>query len=703
LLLAGVAHAEITSLYAFRCNDLDLTTAGALDWVMFGAAGEGSVGRLRIVAHKSGGQGIWKTPLLAAGAGSPQPKPPAAVIRWSDGVVVERGPASGDAILHLSLGAGDRIGFEFAGKEGTELLASVVLAVPAGLMVVARQGEESRNLETHPGANIIQAKFSGAGPLRVELSGNGTETAAVSGIALTLSKSGYWWVRGARLALLYVPMSGDELRRNIYRGISPDYLATARAWADAMLAHGRDRYGEVHSPLFSNILTREREPRTTPYPIFGKWTGKQQARALERRRLREEAGQFAGPFDQFDYNFLTNYPDGLGAGGPHKTTLYGSDPFEDRDLYEALFELSRITGSQRYREAAEEAIRWWFQNTQGPSGLYPWGEHMGWDLENDVPTYFAGPSQHLYRANSHEVRDFVPFLDYLVRLPGSGPGEKTPLEKYALGIWETHFWDKDRAYFNRHGDYTGRERQTEPGAYPAHLAFYLRIWAAAYLHSGEPGIRRKIAAILDKAADMAVVRTERWGFFPQDLRPELEGSDPGRQTPTQSLRLAHHAAAVAREIAEALPSVSAKLRRLSEMHLGNQPWETTRKNLEWAEVTGDIGFLQGTRDTRLPTAGRPALSASVLSEDYATQILAFLKLYRETGQEANLRFARVYARLAYARFCDEESPLPRAFAAGAPVTTRRGEPFPDFYFKGAKLMRAFAQLGGVLQAKAAAK
>jgi len=37
------------------------------------------------------------------------------------------------------------------------------------------------------------------------------------------------------------------------------------------------------------------------------------------------------------------------------------------------------------------------------------------------------------------------------------------------------------------------------------------------------------------------------------------------------------------------------------------------------------------------------------------------------------------------------------------VTTRRGEPFPDFYFKGAKLMRAFAQLGGVLQAKAAAK
>ncbi|MDP6526258.1 MAG: hypothetical protein QGH15_18765 [Kiritimatiellia bacterium] len=29
-----------------------------------------------------------------------------------------------------------------------------------------------------------------------------------------------------------------------------DYVAVARAYADCMIEHGRDRYGSVHSPLF---------------------------------------------------------------------------------------------------------------------------------------------------------------------------------------------------------------------------------------------------------------------------------------------------------------------------------------------------------------------------------------------------------------------------------------------------------------------
>jgi hypothetical protein len=127
------------------------------------------------------------------------------------------------------------------------------------------------------------------------------------------------------------------------------------------------------------------------------------------------------------------------------------------------------------------------------------------------------------------------------------------------------------------------------------------------------------------------------------------------------------------------------------------------RNLDWAEAIGDVSFLQGTRDTRLPTAGRPALAASVLSEDYATQILSLLRLYRENGQDADLRFARVYARLAYARFCDGKSPLPRAFALGAPIKTASGEPFPDFYFRGAKLMRAFAELGEIIHSESRGK
>jgi len=44
-------------------------------------------------------------------------------------------------------------------------------------------------------------------------------------------------------------------------------------------------------------------------------------------------------------------------------------------------------------------------------------------------------------------------------------------------------------------------------------------------------------------------------------------------------------------------------------------------------------------------------------------------------------------------FCDDTCPLPKARAGVTAHKTTQGEPFPDFYFRGAKLMRAFAVLG----------
>lgn len=71
------------------------------------------------------------------------------------------------------------------------------------------------------------------------------------------------------------------------------------------------------------------------------------------------------PFRKFDFNRVLNYPRGLGGEGPHKVTFYGCDPYEDRALYEMLIDLSRITGSAKYREEAEKSLVWWSTNTQG--------------------------------------------------------------------------------------------------------------------------------------------------------------------------------------------------------------------------------------------------------------------------------------------------------------------------------------------------
>ena len=126
-----------------------------------------------------------------------------------------------------------------------------------------------------------------------------------------------------------------------------DFLKTATDFADCMIKYGRDRYGKTHSPLFSNILTREKEPRTTPYPLFPELSDK--SKEGWARKLMEWSGPKAGYyyFHKFDFNKILNYPAGLGGEGPHKVTLYGCDPYEDRQLYYMLIDLTRITGQSK--------------------------------------------------------------------------------------------------------------------------------------------------------------------------------------------------------------------------------------------------------------------------------------------------------------------------------------------------------------------
>lgn len=455
----------------------------------------------------------------------------------------------------------------------------------------------------------------------------------------------------------------------------PDYLKLARDFGDCMIAHGRDRYGKVHSPLFSNILTRGARPETTPYPLFAELSAKH--KAGWEQKLARWTGPKAGlyHFHKFDFNRILNYPRGLGSEGPHKVTLFGCDPYEDADLYDTLFDLTRITGDAKYKRAAEAALVWWFRNTQGPSGLYPWGEHLGWDLIHDCPTYFAGPSKHLYAACYHEVKDTVPFLDILAAQPAPTKGDRTPLEKYALGIWQMHFWDKEKAYYCRHGDYLGEDNRTgsEEG-YPAHLGAYFRVWAAAHVHSKNATFRAEIEAVFENVLTMAISRTEKYGFFPFTFAPELRGKSAGTQAPGQSIRMARHAADVAGKLDDAAPAIAAKLRKLADLHLKN-------------------------RTPRPATSGKPTPQFRDLSRSHrepgphADAILRNVALYRRYKDAEFLKVADLHARQAAAMFCDATCPLPKARAGIAAHKTTQGEPFPDFYFRGAKLMGAFAVLG----------
>ncbi|MDP6547044.1 MAG: hypothetical protein QGH60_23970 [Phycisphaerae bacterium] len=455
-----------------------------------------------------------------------------------------------------------------------------------------------------------------------------------------------------------------------------DFLKAATDFADCMIKYGRDRYGKVHSPLFSNILTREKEPRTTPYPRFTELGDRQKEEWAKKRQ--KWSGPKAGYyyFHKFDFNKILNYPAGLGGEGPHKVTLYGCDPYEDRQLYYMLIDLTRITGQARFQAEAIKALNWWFDNTQGPSGLYPWGEHLGWDFVYDCPTYFDGPSKHLYAACYHEIKDTVPFLDILGSRPAKKKGDRTPLEKYALGIWESHFWDKSRAIYCRHGDYQGTDdRKGSLLGFPAHLGAYMRVWAAAYLKTKDPGVRKQIGGVFNTVLDVQIARARKYGFVPFTFKVDLKGKSPGKSAPGQSIRLAHHAVELSVTIRPVDAGVADKLATLARLHIG----DTKARPIE-AKPKPQF------RD--LSRKNTPSASAR--------EIIRYVKLYRKYKDKAYLEVASKQGRVAYVRFMDNVCPLPKAYSGGRKKTAE-GKEFGDFYFRGAELMGAFALLGEALK------
>jgi hypothetical protein len=308
----------------------------------------------------------------------------------------------------------------------------------------------------------------------------------------------------------------------------------------------------------------------------------------------------------------------------------------------------------------------------GPADLYPWGEHLGWDFENECPTYFEGPSKHLYAACYHEIKDQVPFLDQLAAIPAEAEGELTHLEKYALGVWKAHYWDPDKAIYCRHGDYTGRDdRRGSYAGFPAHQGAHLRLWIRTYTTTENGDVRDKMRSILNKVLDVQIARAKGFGFVPFTFDPDYAGKSPGKEMPEQSIRLARHAAELATTIDD--EAIGAKLRELAKFHLDH---------------VGDQEALSQ------PPAKVEDLSMMDTPAPHGEAIIRLLELCRERGDVAYLNPAEEQARLAYVRFMNDQSPLPKAYET--PRRTADGKSFPDFYFRGAKLIHAFALLGEAL-------
>ena len=173
---------------------------------------------------------------------------------------------------------------------------------------------------------------------------------------------------------------------------SGKYLKAIQGFADTVLEHGRDSYGELHTALFVDGLdTVSLEPAL--------WKGK----GSETWVLSNFASQQA--------------------------------------LMRLLDGLSVVTGDEKYRLAAEDAAREVMTSLRTPNGLLYWGGHAAWDLERNMR---VGE----YDSRYHEVKTHQPYFRLMWRV---NPDATRDLMET---IWGGHILDWSRLDYNRHASNT---------------------------------------------------------------------------------------------------------------------------------------------------------------------------------------------------------------------------------------------------------
>lgn len=240
-----------------------------------------------------------------------------------------------------------------------------------------------------------------------------------------------------------VPVSADEPGE-------PGYLERVTAYANVMLEHGQDTYGETSGPLFAEELDR-----TT------------------LRMLADEALEAAAAIPYETWGIRS-----------HDRMLGGANPQHCTNLYQILYALTAITGEARYAEAADASVKYFFEQCQSEvTGLLYWGEHAGWDLRRDAPLETSS-------GNIHEFYRPWPLWERSWELAPE------PCLRFARGLWEHQIGDHETGGFSRHAKIS--QHGPAPNApYARHGGFYIEVWAYAYKKTGDAGFLHAIETVLN--------------------------------------------------------------------------------------------------------------------------------------------------------------------------------------------------------------
>ncbi|POT57810.1 pectate lyase [Citrobacter amalonaticus] len=112
-----------------------------------------------------------------------------------------------------------------------------------------------------------------------------------------------------------------------------------------------------------------------------------------------------------------------------------------QNLMRVLVGLSLLTDNPKYKQLAEDNVRYYFQHYQDSSGLLLWGGHRFINLNTLQP---EGPSE---KEQVHELKNAYPWYDLMFFV------DKPATIQFIRAFWNAHVYDWKILETSRHGEY----------------------------------------------------------------------------------------------------------------------------------------------------------------------------------------------------------------------------------------------------------
>jgi hypothetical protein len=204
-------------------------------------------------------------------------------------------------------------------------------------------------------------------------------------------------------------------------------------------------------------------------------------------------GLFPSLIDRTTCVMLTELPPPIAGQRNGDRAHRGSNLVHDEPTLMTLYALDR----PEYTAAADRYLRTFATHcTDTVSGLFPWGEHAFWDLDQQRPgnSYLLADLPHDMPLTHDHLRAIPRWL--WEKLYAFNP---TCLTRFADGL-DNHWVNSDPPEYIRHALIDEKERHPAGGTscdFPRHGGFYICDWVFAYIETGNDVYLSQIKRMMD--------------------------------------------------------------------------------------------------------------------------------------------------------------------------------------------------------------